>query len=140
MRLHLFLFLSIVFTGFIKSQSANEYLYSLDLTKVNGDKIAVKLIPPAIKEEKAVFMFPAIIPGTYAVYNFGRFISNFTVTGKDGKAMPFSNENPDTYTINNPQNIDFITYLVEDTWDTQIKKDFVLNQAELIFRKIKITF
>jgi predicted metalloprotease with PDZ domain len=127
MRLHLFLFLSIVFTGFIKSQSANEYLYSLDLTKVNGDKIAVKLIPPAIKEEKAVFMFPAIIPGTYAVYNFGRFISNFTVTGKDGKAMPFSNENPDTYTINNPQNIDFITYLVEDTWDTQIKKDFVFE-------------
>ena len=81
MRLHFFLLLSIIFTGVLKSQKANEYFYNLDLTKVSGDKIAVRLIPPTIKEEKAVFMFPAIIPGTYAVYNFGRFISNFKVIG-----------------------------------------------------------
>ena len=127
MRLHLFLLFNFIFAGFLISQTTDEYSYFVDLTKVKNDKIEVKLIPPSIKETKAIFMFPAIVPGTYAVYNFGRFISDFKVIGKDGKEIPFVKENADTYIIENPQSIANISYLVEDTWDTKLKKDFVFE-------------
>lgn len=104
------LFLSTAFAG-------NDYKYFVDLTKVAHDRLSVKLIPPDITEEEAVFMFPAIVPGTYAVYNFGRFISDFKVVDKKGAAISFSRPDKNTFKIANAKNIDYITYTVQDTWD-----------------------
>lgn len=109
------------------SQNSSEYLYAIDLTSVKNDKITVKLSPPEIKTAEATFMFPSIVPGTYAVYDFGRFISDFKVTDKNGNTVSFEHPDANTYIIKNPSEIASITYNVEDTWDTQIKKDFVFE-------------
>ncbi|MDP2387292.1 MAG: peptidase M61 [Bacteroidota bacterium] len=109
------------------SQPVSEYKYFVDLTKGTIDDIDVKLIPPAINEIEATFMFPSIIPGTYAVYDFGRFIKNFKVIGKEGKEITYTQPDVNSYLITDPSQIDYITYTVEDTWDTKIKKDFVFE-------------
>lgn len=102
--------------------AGNDYNYSLDLTKAENDKILVKLIPPDMAESEAVFMFPAIVPGTYAIYNFGRFISDLKVYDKSGKEIAYTKTDQNTYKIPSPQNIGNITYLVEDSWDAEQKK------------------
>jgi predicted metalloprotease with PDZ domain len=55
----------------------DSYKYFIDLTDVKDDKLNIRLTPPSINEEEITFLFPAMVPGTYDVYNFGRFVSNF---------------------------------------------------------------
>ena len=114
-----------VFVALVLLKNANagsDYNYFIDLTKIENDKVAVKLIPPDINESSAIFMFPSIVPGTYAIYNFGRFISNLKVIDKDGKEIRYTKPDENAYQIPTPQNIAYITYLVEDSWDYELKK------------------
>jgi len=106
----------------LSTYADNNYKYFVDLTKADNDKLQIKLIPPDITESEAVFMFPAIVPGTYAIYNFGRFVSEFKVIDKSGKEIAFTQPDKNTYKISNPQNIDYITYTVNDTWHSEQKK------------------
>ncbi len=113
------------------ANAQNNYAYFVDLTKVENDKIQVKLTPPAITENVATFMFPAIVPGTYAIYNFGRFISDLKVIDKSGKEITYTKPDINTYTILTPQNIAYITYLVDDSWDFPLKKHE--NKDDIVF-------
>jgi predicted metalloprotease with PDZ domain len=99
-----------------------DYHYSVDLTKVNNDKLTIKLTPPDMTENETVFMFPAMVPGTYEVYDFGRFVSNFKAEGKDGKTITVEKININSYKLSPASAIKEITYEVEDTWDTNIKE------------------
>ncbi|MBK6985934.1 MAG: hypothetical protein IPH32_14830 [Bacteroidetes bacterium] len=64
-----------------------DYHYYVDLTAVKNDKLTIRLTPPDIADNETIFMFPAMVPGTYDVYDFGRFVSNFKVEGKDGQTI-----------------------------------------------------
>ncbi len=93
------------------------YHYSVNLNKVVNDKITVTLTPPNITENEIEFMFPAMVPGTYEVYDFGRFISNLKVTGKNGEVIKVVKVNINTYKISPANKIETITYDVDDTFD-----------------------
>ncbi len=113
------------------TDAQSNYAYFVDLTKIENDKVQVKLIPPAITESEATFMFPAIVPGTYAIYNFGRFISNLKVIDKNGKEIAYTKPDENTYNIAAPQNISYITYTVDDSWDFPLKKHE--NKDDIVF-------
>ena len=72
-------------------------------------------------------MFPAMVPGTYDVYDFGRFISNFKVEGKDGKIITIEILDKNSYKLSPANAIKEISYDVEDTWDTEIKEKIVFE-------------
>ncbi|WP_375561734.1 peptidase M61 [Bernardetia sp. OM2101] len=109
------------------------YSYQLDLTKVKNDKVPVEVLitnldkfrpsveptdPP--KEDSISFFMPKIVPGTYRIYDFGRFLSNFKVFDKKGKEIGFSHPNENEWRFPT-KNLDKITYLVDDTFDSQEK-------------------
>ncbi|NVJ46307.1 MAG: peptidase M61, partial [Cytophagia bacterium] len=52
--------------------AANPYKYTVDLTKVSDDKVFVELEAPRIKEKEIKFYMPKIVPGTYAIADYGR--------------------------------------------------------------------
>src|ERR1700757_152727 len=114
------LFIACSITFFVNA--GNDYNYFIDLTKVENDKVQVKLTPPDMAENDAVFMFPSIVPGTYAIYNFGRFISDLKVIDKNGKEIAYTKPDVNTYNIPTAKNVAYITYLVEDSWDCELKK------------------
>jgi len=130
MQKHFLIIVLTFFSFFLKSQvDSLTYKYSLELSNSNNDLVEVKLILPKLKENKIVFQFPAIIPGTYAIYNFGRFISNFRINTKDSTTIKFEKSDVNTYIFDNSDKIDYISYSVEDTWDTKQRKDFVFEPA-----------
>lgn len=106
------------------------YHYFIDLTKVTNDKVSVVLTPPDLTQNEIEFLFPAMVPGTYEVYNFGRFISNFKVTGKNGAQIKVTKVNVNTYRISPATKIERITYDVDDTFD---KTDLPGTKDKIIF-------
>ena len=110
-------------------EAALPYRYSVDLREVNKDQIKIILRLPDLKSEKNIFCFPAMVPGTYSVYNFGRFIHNFKVTGKNGEELPVKKLDVNRYELPDIALIDFVSYEAEDTWDTEDKNDIVFEPA-----------
>jgi predicted metalloprotease with PDZ domain len=120
--------LFILFTAKIAVANDN-YKYYINLTKVENDKLTVKLIPPNMKENETTFMFPAMVPGTYEVYDFGRYVSNFKAKGKNGKTITITKLDDNSYKLIPANEIEEISYEVEDTWDTNIKEKIVFEPA-----------
>lgn len=104
-----------------------DYHYYVDLTVVKNDKLTIRLTPPDITDNEIVFLFPSMVPGTYDVYNFGRFISNFKAEGKDGKTIKIEILDKNSYKLSPANAIKEISYDVEDTWDTDIKEKIVFE-------------
>jgi predicted metalloprotease with PDZ domain len=121
-----FFFISALFS-ISKLCADGDYHYYVDLTSVNNDKLTIKLTPPDITDNETVFMFPAMVPGTYEVYDFGRFVSNFKVEGKDGKTITIEKLDKNSYKLSPANAIKEISYEVEDTWDTDIKEKVVFE-------------
>lgn len=121
-----FFIISVICSGFV-ANADNDYHYFTDLTKVNDDKITIKLTPPDLTDNEAIFMFPAMVPGTYDVYDFGRFVSNFKAEGKDGKTITIEKIDANSYKLSPANAIKEISYDVEDTWDTNNREKFVFE-------------
>lgn len=102
-------------------QSKNTYNYTLDLTRVEDDKVYVELTPPVIKESEIIFYFPKMIPGTYAIEDYGRFVSKLEVVDKKGKKLTVSKLDDNSWKIKDANKATKISYWIEDTFDTKLK-------------------
>jgi predicted metalloprotease with PDZ domain len=111
-------------------QAENGYRFYVNLNKVTNDKVSVRLAPPELKENEVEFMFPAMVPGTYEIYDFGRFITNFKATGKNGVAIKVTKVNVNTYKLSPASAIESISYDVDDTFD---KCDLPGTKEKIIF-------
>lgn len=125
----LFFAFTLLFGGFISAQQNSTYQFSVDLTKVHADLLTVELITPTITLDSIVYSLPAIVPGTYKVYNFGRFTSAFKATDKNGAELTVDRVNVNSWKIHNAKALYKIVYDVEDCWDTKQKSNFVFEPA-----------
>ncbi|MBI3219798.1 MAG: peptidase M61 [Bacteroidetes bacterium] len=102
----------------------SSYKVSIDLTKSSADKLSVEIYTPKMKNDQINFHVPKIVPGTYAISNFGSFISNFKALDQSGNILSATHPDPNTWTISDAKKLYKVTYDVDDTWDTpQIKED-----------------
>jgi predicted metalloprotease with PDZ domain len=104
--------------------NADTYSYKVDLTAVKDDKIKVTLTPPKITTDEVIFRMPKMVPGTYKIYDFGRFVSDFNVTGGT-----FTRLDDNSWKITNASKVTSIEYWVQDTWDTDIKENKIFEPA-----------
>jgi predicted metalloprotease with PDZ domain len=108
--------------------SAQTYEYKVDLNNTANDQLAVELKVPALKQKDLYFHLPAMVPGTYSVYNFGRFVSDFKAFDKEGKELSVEHPDANTWKIINAKTAAKVTYKVEDTWDTE-KSNVIFEPA-----------
>lgn len=135
-----------VYTAAALAQTSTPLVYSIDLTNVKHDKLQVMLNVPALSKKDLVFAFPKIIPGTYNISDFGKFISELKAWDGTGKKIPVQHPDINTWKISNAKNLRKITYSVEDIFDTKQKhiiypmaatnfeagNDYVLNMPGVI--------
>ncbi len=119
----LFFFLS--FSAF----AGNKYQFSVDLTKCSKDKLFIELIAPEIITAEVIYRLPKIVPGTYEILNFGRFVSNLKATDEIGKELTVEKLDVNSWKILEATKLYKISYQVEDSWDTEIKEPYVFEPA-----------
>lgn len=120
----------------VSLSAQNSINYSIDLHKLINDKLSVKVVTPKFKQSQVDFFFPKIVPGTYANYDFGRYISDFKAFDAQGKSLSVLKKGKNQYQIKNADRLNLITYQVDDTWDSpEIEGEYVFEPAGTSFQK-----
>lgn len=102
-----------------QAKKGGSYQYTVDLTRVVDDKVYVELTPPPTKQDEIIFYLPKIIPGTYAIADYGRFVHDFKASDKKGNALPVEKFETNGWKIKSASKLAKISYWVEDTYDTK---------------------
>ena len=104
--------------------------YTIDLTKLQNDRLTVEVqLPVGVKE----FCFPKMVPGTYAIYHFGRYVSNLQAFDQNGKSLLVVRNDTNTFSFKNASSL---RYEVDDTWDSpEIKGTYIFEPAGTNFQK-----
>ncbi len=131
----LLLFLLFFYSGITQAQ--NGYRYTVDLNDAVDDRLKVELLAPAVKTPTAVFSFPKIIPGTYSISDYGKFVNNVKAFDKAGKALPVTKKGENQWQIGRATALHRITYTVDDIFDTEIKHN-VYPMAATDFEASKV--
>ena len=105
----------------VSSSWAQHYQYTVDLTQLQDDKFSVSLLAPKVTESKVIFALPKIIPGTYAISDYGAFASHVVATDQKGKTLPVRQLNVNQWEIGKAKKLYKISYEVEDIFDTDKK-------------------
>ena len=116
--------ISLVLTGMLFTTlllATNPYKYTVDFTSVKDDKIYVELQAPRIKQKEVTFYLPKIVPGTYAIADYGRMVSELKAYDKKGRELVVERLDDNSWNIQNAKKLRKISYWVEDTFDS--KKD-----------------
>lgn len=110
---------AVIISGFAL-QAQSVYRYSVDLNNVKDDQLTVELIAPKVGNS-AEFHFPRIIPGTYNISDYGKFISNVKAYDSKGKEIAVKRESDNIWKISNSTGLYKIVYTIEDIFDTKQK-------------------
>jgi predicted metalloprotease with PDZ domain len=112
-----------------RKESGAEQRYSLaiDLTQVKNDRVPVTLQAPPIKQSEIVYNMPKIVPGTYSVSDFGKYVNEFQAFDKKGNPLPVARLDTNRWRITSANNLDKITYWVDDTFDAAKREDVLFE-------------
>jgi predicted metalloprotease with PDZ domain len=97
---------------------------SINLTDVKDDQVLVTVKAPKIKTEDITYSLPKTVPGTYSVDDYGKYIADFKAYDKKGNLLTVSKTDDNTWSIKNAKTLVKITYLVNDTFDTEKGRGF----------------
>ncbi|GAB1429888.1 peptidase M61 [Ignavibacteria bacterium] len=102
---------------FAKSPS----IFSIDLRNTENDRIAVSVVPPASLPQKdtVIYVMPAIVPGTYSRYDFGRFITDIRAVADDGSELPVKHRSVNEIAVAQTagRRLKKLEYKVNDSFD-----------------------
>lgn len=108
------LFWFLISTPVLSQQDVSKYF--LDLTKAEQSRVIVEFYPPPLSGDQVFLKFPKIIPGSYRVYDFGRFIHNVKAYSLDDEEVQIKKTGTNTWEIPNPESVFKIVYEVEKTF------------------------
>jgi len=102
---------------FEPQQERTAYSVLLDLTAVAEDSLPVKLITPRVAYDSIEFVMPRIIPGTYDIHDYGRFIGGLEALDQEGSALPVKRLDTNRWLIKQARRLYQIHYRVADSYD-----------------------
>ncbi|MFN7100497.1 MAG: peptidase M61 [Flavobacterium sp.] len=117
-------------TNAVTSTKTKEQInVNINLTDVKDDKVLVTVIAPKITADETTYSVPKIIPGTYSIDDYGKYIEDFKAFDSKGNVLTTSKADDNTWVIKNAATLAKITYLVNDTFDTEKGNGFGKNDV-----------
>lgn len=130
MRLKQLFLLCALLTTLAQAQTKkNEYQYTVDITQVVDDKLFVELNVPVITTNEITFFLPKIIPGTYSIEDYGRYVSDLKAFDKKGKKLDVEKASTNSWKIKNATKLAKVTYWIDDTYDTNKGEPSIFQPA-----------
>jgi len=102
---------------------------SLDLTNVKDDMLMVEMTAPKFSSDEAIFRMPKMVPGTYSIYDFGRFVKDLKAFDKNNNELSVEREDINSWKITDAKKLKKLTYWVEDTFDSKDTGKFIFEPA-----------
>ena len=96
-----------------------EVKVAIDLVQIQNDKVKVTITAPTVTTNEITFHIPKIVPGTYSLDNYGKYIDDLKAFDKKGNSLSVKKTDDNSWSISNAKSLDKITYLVNDTYDTE---------------------
>lgn len=106
-------------TGSSSVSQKNVVEVNINLVDVKDDKVLVTVTPPPIKTDEIIYSIPKTVPGTYSTDNYGKFSEDFKAYDAKGNALKVERLGDNSWSISNAKTLNKITYLVNDTFDTE---------------------
>ncbi|MES2557036.1 MAG: peptidase M61 [Bacteroidota bacterium] len=97
---------------------------NINLVKVKNDQVSVTMLTPTFSTSTATFHIPKTVPGTYSEDNYGRYIESFKAFDASGATLTVSKKDENTFVIEGATKLNKVTYLVNDSYDTEIGEGF----------------
>lgn len=119
------------------SINAQSYHYKVNLQDCKKDKITIELTGPKVSGDTAFFHFPMTVPGTYAILDYGKYIQKFTAFSSKGEKLKVTKKGNNTFVIVPGNDVQKITYTVEDSWDSKEKKNKIFEPAGTGFEALE---
>ena len=91
----------------------------IDLVTIEADKIMVEVNPGRFTSESVTYFIPKTVPGTYSNNDYGQFVENFKAYDYKGNELEVTKPDINSWQIANAQNLDKVTYWVNDSFDTE---------------------
>ena len=91
----------------------------INLNDVIDDKVLVTITAPKINTDEVTYSIPKIVPGTYSIDNYGKYIEDFKAFDNKGTVLTVAKIDDNTWSIKNAKTVAKVTYLVNDTFDTE---------------------
>ena len=115
-------------TAVTDTKSATETVaVSINLNDIKDDKVMVVVTSPKITTDEVTYSIPKIVPGTYSIDDYGKYIENFKAFDSKGNILTTTKVDDNTWSIKNAKAIAKVTYLVNDTFDTEKGSGFGNN-------------
>ncbi|WP_188050089.1 peptidase M61 [Flavobacterium sp. GP15] len=115
-------------TAVTDTKSATETVaVSINLNDIKDDKVIVVVTSPKITTDEVTYSIPKIVPGTYSIDDYGKYIENFKAFDSKGNILTTTKVDDNTWSIKNAKAIAKVTYLVNDTFDTEKGSGFGNN-------------
>ncbi|ASV29522.1 M61 family metallopeptidase [Maribacter cobaltidurans] len=137
--LHLLVALFLYGCGASKNLSTidkSPLVVSMDLVNVVDDQVKVTIDPGAFTANQISFRIPKTVPGTYSSDDYGQYVEGFVAYDYSGNPLEVSKQDQNTWTISNATKLDKISYMVNDTYDTENEvEDAVFSPAGTNIKK-----
>ncbi|WP_266204649.1 M61 family metallopeptidase [Pontibacter kalidii] len=110
-----------------QTDPAQKYNVTINLKNVQNDQVQVTVQAPQITEKVTIYNMPKIVPGTYSVSDFGKFVNDFKAFAENGDTLAVARLDTNRWQISNADRLDRITYWVDDTFDAAKREDVVFE-------------
>lgn len=106
----------------LESQATPTVVVSMDLVNIEQDKVKVSVDPGRFTDPQTIFYIPKTVPGTYSLDNYGEFIEELKAFDYEGQELQVTQNDENSWRIDNATSLDKITYLVNDSFDVEGEK------------------
>lgn len=112
-----------------------EVVYQTDLSAISNDQLEITCTAPTISSKQVIYRFPAMVPGTYHVYDFGRWINGMRAFNKKGQPLSVTKLDVNSWQIDDADQLGKIIYRVSDTFDSSGVENIPFEPAGSLISK-----
>ncbi len=98
-------------------------IVTIDLVNVVDDKVRVEIQVNDLNADTISYFIPKIVPGTYQNNNYGKYIEDFKTFDEYGSPLSNQKIGDNQWKINDARQLHKISYLVNDTFDSESTHD-----------------